>query len=186
VAWVGLRYNFPFLEPLAGPLARLPGGAELRVISSGLPQGPAFQGLNLVARPWSELSEADEIGACDVGIMPLPDSPWAEGKCALKLLQYMAAGVPVVASPVGVNADIVSHGENGLLASSPAEWAAALADLAADPALRARLGDAGRATVEAGFSLPEGAQALVKAYGFAAGRADGGNTTASDASPPAP
>jgi glycosyltransferase involved in cell wall biosynthesis len=179
VGWVGLRYNFPFLEELAGPVAGLPDGGELRVISSGLPEGPAFDGLTLVERPWSEATEADEIGDCDVGVMPLPDTPWARGKCALKLLQYMAAGVPVVASPVGVNADIVKDGENGLLASTPAQWAQALEALAADPGLRARLGDAGRATVEAGFSLPGGAEAVAKAYGFAAGRADGGITAVS-------
>lgn len=184
VGWIGLRYNFPYLEALAEPLRGLAGGAELRVISSGLPDGPAFAGITLVHRPWSEASEAAELAACDVGVMPLPDSEWARGKCALKLLQSMAAGVPVVASPVGVNADIVRHGENGLLAETPDEWRAALAALASDPELRRRLGEAGRATVEADFSLEGGADSAANAYGLAADRADGGTRTSSPSSRP--
>jgi glycosyltransferase involved in cell wall biosynthesis len=184
VGWIGLRYNFPYLEALAGTLRALEGGAELRVISSGLPEGAAWQGLKLVHRPWSEATEADELAACDVGVMPLPDSEWARGKCALKLLQSMAAGVPVVASPVGVNADIVRHGENGLLASTPDEWRDALASLAADPGLRRRLGEAGRATVEADFSLEGGAESVANAYGLAAGHAEWGTRTPPLAPPP--
>lgn len=88
----------------------------------------------------------------DAGIMPLPDQEWARGKCALKALEYMAVGVPVVTSPVGVNARIVRHGENGLLASTPGEWIEALTALADDEGLREKLGRAGRRTVEEGFS----------------------------------
>lgn len=174
VGWIGLRYNLPYLAEVAPRVAVVQGGAELRVISSGLPAGPAFDGVTLVHRPWSLATEADEVGACDVGIMPLPDDAWARGKCGLKLLQCMAAGVPVVASPVGVNADIVRHRENGLLARTPAEWQAALDELAASPALAARLGDAGRATVESAYSLAAGAELVAKAYRFAARRADEG------------
>jgi len=165
VGWIGLRYNFPFLELVAEPLGRLDGHPELAVISSGLPERTAaYEGVELLHRPWSEATEADELGACDVGVMPLPDNEWARGKCGLKLLQCMAAGVPVVTSPVGVNADIVEHGVNGLLADTPEAWEAAFRQLAADPDLRSRLGEAGRRTVEAGFSLERGAEMLAKAY----------------------
>lgn len=184
VGWIGLRYNFPFLSELAPALAALPGGATLVVISSGLPQGPEWAGICLEHRPWSEATEAADLASCDVGIMPLPDTPWARGKCALKLLQCMAAGVPVVASPVGVNADIIRPGENGLLATTGAQWTAAMQALASDPELRSRLGEAGRQTVQAGFSLERGAELLAKAYGFASFRADGGTGTDPHHPPP--
>lgn len=176
VGWIGLRYNFPFLNLLAAPLARLAAegrNIELRVISSGCPEpGPEWGAVRLVHRPWSEAQEAAEIGACDLGVMPLPDSEWSRGKCALKLLQYMAAGVLVVASPVGVNADLVRHGENGLLAADETGWEQALRQLADDAELRARLGESGRKTVVSDFSLAKGADLVAKAYGFATPHAD--------------
>ena len=89
------------------------------------------------ARPWSEATEVAELERFDVGIMPLPDGPWERGKCGYKLIQYMACGRPVVASPVGMSAQIVEHGVTGLLARTSADWVAALRALR-DPALRAR------------------------------------------------
>ncbi|MCB9896371.1 MAG: glycosyltransferase family 4 protein [Planctomycetes bacterium] len=189
VGWIGLRYNFGYLRELAAPLAGLSRAVELRVVSSGLPEvDPAWDGVRLVHRPWSAEGEAAELAQCDVGVMPLPDDPWTRGKCALKILQYMAAGVPVVASPVGVNADIVRHGENGLLAATPAGWSAAFEALAADPELRSRLGEAGRRTVEAEFSIEGGAEKVANAYRCATRPADPGRHTGSAdrrASPPA-
>jgi glycosyltransferase involved in cell wall biosynthesis len=85
--------------------------------------------------------------------MPLPDEPWARGKCGYKLIQYMACGLPVVASPVGVNAEIVEEGVNGFLARDMADWAAALRRLVSDPALRAAMGQEGRAKIEREYSL---------------------------------
>jgi glycosyltransferase involved in cell wall biosynthesis len=85
--------------------------------------------------------------------MPLPDNPWERGKCGLKLVQYMACGLPVVASPVGINADIVEEDKNGFLAPDTASWVRALNLLRDDPALCSRLGRAGREKVEERFSL---------------------------------
>ena len=84
--------------------------------------------------------------------MPLRHDEWSEGKCAYKLIQYMASGLPVVASPVGMNQVVVRDGVNGFLADTPEQWRAALLTLRADPALRRRMGAAGRALVEAEFS----------------------------------
>ena len=97
----------------------------------------------------------------DVGIMPLPAEPWARGKCGFKLIQYMACGLPVVASPVGVNAEIVEPGVNGLLASTIAEWVQALEALRADVELRQRLGQAGRKRVEERYCLAVTAEKVV-------------------------
>ena len=88
-----------------------------------------------------------------IGIMPLPDTPFTRGKCGYKLIQYMAAGRPVVASPVGVNQTIVQHGVNGYLAETGAEWEGALSALLSDGALRARMGMEGRRLVERRYSI---------------------------------
>jgi glycosyltransferase involved in cell wall biosynthesis len=101
---------------------------------------------------WSAESEAEDVGDCHVGIMPLPDDEVSRGKGGMKALQYMATGRPVVASPVGVNADIVQAGRNGFLADGTDEWVVSLTKLARDRGLRARLGVNARKTIEEGFS----------------------------------
>jgi glycosyltransferase involved in cell wall biosynthesis len=106
---------------------------------------------------WSESTEAVELAAADIGISWVPDDDWSRGKCGLKVLQYLAAGLPVVANPVGVQADLVRHGGNGFLAQTTEEWCQAIRRLAADPSLRRRLGQAGRGRLEAEFSVTEGA-----------------------------
>jgi len=98
----------------------------------------------------------------DVGIMPLRDGPWERGKCGYKIIQYMACGLPVVASPVGVNADIVRHGDNGFLASNDEEWRQGLRQLIGSPELRARQGRAGRHRVEDHYSLASQAPRLAE------------------------
>lgn len=103
--------------------------------------------------PWAEDTEVALIQGMDIGVMPLPDTPWTRGKCGYKLIQYMACGLPVVASPVGVNRDIVEDGVNGFLAENDDEWRAAIKKLLDDPALRRRMGAAGRKKVEEQYSL---------------------------------
>jgi glycosyltransferase involved in cell wall biosynthesis len=106
---------------------------------------------------WSEPGEAEALAEADIGIAWVPDDLWSQGKCGLKVLQYMAAGLPVIANPVGVQAEMVRHGETGFLASTPQEWVEAVRLLAADPELRRRMGRAGRSRVEAEFSVDAGA-----------------------------
>ena len=103
--------------------------------------------------PWSVDSEADDIAACDIGIMPLVDSPWERGKCGYKLIQYMACGLPVIASPVGANVEIVSEGSDGMLAANDEQWQSALLALAENAVLRREMGVRGRAKVEALYSV---------------------------------
>lgn len=169
IGWIGLPYNISALERLAGPLARLAREVpiEMRVISSAAPRLP---GVPVRLVPWEAEREGALVADLDVGVMPLPDDAWSRGKCGLKLLQYMAAGVPAVASPVGVNREIVTDGENGRLATTEAEWLAALRDLAGSPAERARLGRAGRRTVEARYSLAVWLPRLAALYREAASR----------------
>jgi glycosyltransferase involved in cell wall biosynthesis len=102
---------------------------------------------------WAEEREVPFLQSLDIGIMPLTDTPFARGKCGYKLIQYMACGLPVVASPVGVNSEIVEHGVNGFLAETDAEWQSAIETLLADAELRHRMGAAGRRKVEEHYSL---------------------------------
>jgi glycosyltransferase involved in cell wall biosynthesis len=111
---------------------------------------------------WAEGTEAAEIAAADIGIGWVPDDRWSRGKCGLKLLQYQAAGLPVVANPVGVQGLIVRHNESGLLAATTDDWVSAIRQLAADPNLRHAFGTAGRKQVETGYSVTAGGRQWVE------------------------
>jgi glycosyltransferase involved in cell wall biosynthesis len=107
---------------------------------------------------WNAKSEARELAAADIGISWIPDDDWSRGKCGLKILQYMAAGLPVVANSVGVHREIIVPGETGFLADSPEEWIDAIGRLKHDRELRRRLGRAGRRRLESQFSVRAGAK----------------------------
>lgn len=111
---------------------------------------------------WSEQSEAVAIADADVGIAFVPDDDWSRGKCGLKVLQYQAAGLPVVANPVGVHAEMVTP-DTGFLAETPDEWATAVDLLAADPGLRATLGTNARRQTEDEYSVTVGCQLWAEA-----------------------
>ena len=162
IGWVGLAYNFFHLGSIATVLAQVcqEGGAKLVVVSARPPALPfAYEFVR-----WSEDEENEVIAGFDIGIMPLTDTPFARGKCGLKLLQYMACGIPSVASPVGVNNEIVEHGKNGLLATSATDWHACLMQLLGDAALRARLGAAARQTVEDRYAFELWGPRLAQLY----------------------
>jgi len=150
VGWIGIPLNAHYLT-LAAPALRLVGdGIRLQLV--GAPVPPELAGIPAESLPWSEETEVERICAFDIGIMPLYDTPWERGKCAYKLLQVMAAGKPVIASPVGANRQVVEHGVNGFLATGTQEWVDALRKLA-DPALRLRMGAAARKTVAERYSV---------------------------------
>ena len=152
IVWIGLAYNFDYLEVLLPAVRMLQRelGARFRVISSRPPDLP---GVPVEFVPWDLKTEVTQLQDCQIGVMPLPDSEWARGKCGLKLLQYMALGMPAVASPIGVNREIIRSGENGLLATTPSEWSSHLVRLCHDAGLRQRLGAAARRTVEERYAL---------------------------------
>ncbi len=112
--------------------------------------------------PWQGETEVHELNCFDVGIMPLPETSWEKGKCGFKLIQYMACGLPVIASPVGVNKEIVEHGVNGFLAGDTKEWIQYLEELKKNPGLCCKMGSAGRKKVESNYSLQKIAPRLVK------------------------
>ena len=147
IGWIGSPSTSPYLDLVRAPLEAMvaDGRADLVLIGAGK---EALSGLPVRRLDWTEASEVSDILSFDIGIMPLADTPWERGKCGYKLIQYMACGRPVVASPVGVNTSIVEHGVNGFLADTEAEWREALGRLCAEPGLRAAAGAAGRARVE--------------------------------------
>jgi glycosyltransferase involved in cell wall biosynthesis len=153
VGWIGVSRNLVYLEALAPVLQRLArefAQLRLKIISNAF---VPIDGVQLVEQPWSLDGEIAALQSLDIGIMPLDDGLWAQGKCGFKILQYMGVGRPAVASPVGINSDIIVPGETGFLAADLGQWHDALARLIADPALRRRQGLAGRRRVEAQFAL---------------------------------
>jgi hypothetical protein len=146
----GLEQNRAMLDAVGKAIP----GLRLRVICDRF---PTFDHLPVVPIHWNESTEATDLGACDIGLGWVPDDPWSRGKCGLKLLQYHAAGLAVVANPVGVQADIVQPGTTGELASTTDDWVQAIVSLANNPAIRAKLGAAGREQVEQRYSVEHGA-----------------------------
>ena len=130
----------------------------------------AIPGVDVRAVPWRAATEVDDLRPLDVGLMPLPDDEWTRGKGGMKALQYMGLAIPPVVSPVGANAAIVQDGVNGFHARSEDEWVARVGSLLADPALRARLGAAGRRTVEETYSAGVQAPRMARVLREAAGR----------------
>lgn len=161
VGWIGAPVTSKYLKLVEEPLARFcqKTGSRLRTIGAG---DVPLAGVPVERVEWSLEGEVDAMAAFDVGIMPLEDTKWERGKCALKLIQSMAMGQPVIASPVGANVDVVTAGVHGLLADGPDAWFDALAALHDDPELRARMGRAGRARVESDYSLAAAAPRLAR------------------------
>ncbi|TKA97379.1 glycosyltransferase family 4 protein [Cereibacter changlensis] len=153
IGWIGTPLTWKsYMAPMMPMLARVARQHDARILAVGAGSS-ATPDPTLNIFPWSEEKEIGLIQAMDIGIMPLDDSPWSRGKCGYKLIQYMACGLPVIASPVGVNTDIVVHGVNGFLAASDEEWKTALRTLLGDPDLRKRMGSAGRRKVEEDYSV---------------------------------
>ncbi|TDO16643.1 MULTISPECIES: glycosyltransferase family 4 protein [Halomonas] len=164
IGWIGSpstqRYVLA-LKPVLEALHR-EHGVRLVLVGAQPQLAEQFGKLPVEVLPWAEESEAQAIAGFDIGIMPLPDGPWERGKCGYKLIQYMAAGKPVVASSVGVNVEIVQGWQCGELADEPAEWQDALSGLLLDAAKRRALGQSGRQAVEQHFSLQAQAPRLAE------------------------
>jgi hypothetical protein len=161
LAWIGSHSTVSSLhlaQPQLSAAARRLPGLRLKIICDRFPQ---LSHVEVVPRVWSSETEARELAEADVGISWLPDHPWSFGKCGLKVLQYMAAGLPVVANPRGIHEQLIEHGRTGFLASTPEQWAEAIHRLASSPALRLRMGHAARQRVERDFNLGGWAERLV-------------------------
>jgi glycosyltransferase involved in cell wall biosynthesis len=137
---------------------------------SGAGQPVHMPGVKLQEVPWTLADEVTLFNTCDIGVYPLTDDDWSRGKCGFKAIQCMACGVPVVAAAVGVNREIIVDGVNSFLASTPGEWVEKLGRLLSDAALRHRMADAGRKTIEERYSLRVTAPRVAAVLSAAVGR----------------
>jgi glycosyltransferase involved in cell wall biosynthesis len=153
IGWIGVRSNLFHLEMIGDVLEELgrryASAVELAVVSNERIDVPVIRTRFI---PWSLETESDAVLGFDVGLMPLQDDPFSRAKCAFKAIFCMSRGVPVVASPVGANADLIRSGQNGYLASSADEWLRGLTSLVEETTLRRELGAAARSTIEHDFS----------------------------------
>ena len=163
IGWIGSPSTQRYVVDIRDSLEKVCAKFDARMLLVGATEYVKDQlpRIPVDVKPWSEEVEADAVRQMDVGIMPLEDGPWERGKCGYKLIQYMASGVPVVASPVGVNVNIVRECNSGRLAGNDTEWVAALSELLEDSELRDALGQSGRANVEQKYSLQAQASKLI-------------------------
>jgi glycosyltransferase involved in cell wall biosynthesis len=153
LVWIGSSSTLRGLEAeraLWDRLGREVSGVRLRVIAD---RGADLGAMPVSSIPWREETEAAELAAGDVGVSIVPDDLWSLGKCGLKVIQYQAAGLPVLANPVGVHTEMIESGVSGWLPRTAAEWIDAIRTLATDELLRHEMGRAGRASVEANYSV---------------------------------
>jgi glycosyltransferase involved in cell wall biosynthesis len=160
IGWIGSRTTSAYLAMVLPAFAQL---NERRTRARLLIVGgdTSLKAKWIEHRPWSLTTQSEDLATFDVGIMPLPDSPWTRGKCGYKILQYFAAGLPVVASPVGVSSEMVGS-DRGYLATDVADWYSALERLVEDATERQERGDAARAFVERNYSYARWAPELAR------------------------
>jgi glycosyltransferase involved in cell wall biosynthesis len=163
LVWIGTPVTAEFLKELAPVLVALKErypDLGLRLIGAGEAIRRWLPFAEVVV--WTEANEARLLAECDIGLMPLPDNEFTRGKCGLKLIQCMAAGLPVVGSPVGANCEIVCEGREGYLAANSEEWFAALERLIVSPRLRREMGQSASLKVRKNYSLQQGASAWLR------------------------
>ena len=152
VGWTGSSTTLPYLNTVLPLIKQLQEELEFDFYLIA-DKEPNFKWDALRFKRWSKESEIEDLMNINIGIMPMEDTPWAKGKCGFKILQYMALGIPALASPVGVNSKIITDGVNGFLCSTEGEWKDRLTELINTEELRTRLGKAGRITVQENYSV---------------------------------
>ena len=170
IGWIGSRSTLMYLESLKGAFEELGkrygGSVALKVVCDAFPPP---MGIEQIQKPWALADEPADLRSFDIGVMPLTDDAWTRGKCGLKLLQYLAVGIPAVASPVGVSGRILDDGRTGFLAKEPGDWVRALAKLIDDAELRARVGRAGRESLRGRYTVADWTERYVRVIEDAAG-----------------
>jgi glycosyltransferase involved in cell wall biosynthesis len=152
IGWTGSHSTLPYLDAIFPVLKRLDERYQFQflVICN---EAPKFSLSSLKFIPWREETEIEDLLQMDIGLMPLKQDEWSEGKCGFKIIQYLSLGIPAVASPVGVNKVIVQDDKNGYLCETQDEWYNAIARLIEEPALRERLGNEGRIRMDNRYSV---------------------------------
>jgi glycosyltransferase involved in cell wall biosynthesis len=172
LGWTGSHSTLPFLQELLPTLARFAAAQPCRLLV--ISHTDAYQVPGLVceveSKKWRADTEAQDLLEMDIGLAPFPNTGWTPWRCHGKILQYMAAGIPTVASPIGIVPDYIQDGVNGFLAETPDEWIDKLGRLATNPELRRTIGLAGRATIEANYSARVWAPRFMEILRQAAGK----------------
>jgi glycosyltransferase involved in cell wall biosynthesis len=172
IGWTGTSSNLPYLEsleePLADFLAQHP-ETKLLVVCNRRPSFRKIPPAQWSFEAWSSAREVQLVQRMNVGLMPLPDTEWSLGKCAFKMIIYMAVGIPVVVSPIGANRTVLQQAEVGLAAVTANDWYEALRLLFCDGKRAASLGRAGRQLVEDNYSVARNTGALARIFEEAAG-----------------
>jgi len=170
VGWIGSPTTTSYLMGLTPVLQRVAAQQPFVLRVSGTGDPVSMPGVLVENAEWRLSGEIDLFRNCDIGVYPLVDDAWAKGKCGFKAIEFMACGVPVVASAVGVNREIIEDGVNGFLATTDNEWVEKLGRLIAEPDLRSRFAAAGRRTIEERYSLHVNAPKLADVLRRAAER----------------
>lgn len=173
IGWTGVAANFPYLERLdlaLGRFLRARPNARLLVVANRQPRLPTVPAEQISWCPWAPEVEASMVSQMDVGLMPLADSEWVRGKCAFKMLQYMAVGIPTVTSPVGVAAELLEESPVGFGATTEPQWYEALENLYENAELRNQFGANGRELVLRKYSVDVVARQLADVFRFAASK----------------
>jgi len=163
IGWIGSHTTIKYLYSLRSIFERLAKSHSFELKVVGASFSLSFNGLQVRQQEWSLEREVKDFQSCDIGVYPLWNDDWSKGKCGFKAIQFMSVGVPVIASKVGVNRNIIQDGVNGFLAASEQEWCDKLALLLKNPDLRREMGLAGRKTVEERYSLDVNAPKLLQA-----------------------
>ncbi len=164
LGWIGGTKSLFFVKklmPVLEKLAQKHPGLALKIVCN---EFPSSDKIKIIKKQWQEAEEGEDITGFDIGFSVLTDDPWSRGKCGTKLLQYMAAGVVSVASPVGVHKEIVQDGVNGFLAANNEEWITKVSALIKDKSLRQTIGLAGRRTVAKYHSLEKNALKMIDIF----------------------
>jgi glycosyltransferase involved in cell wall biosynthesis len=162
VGWIGSPTTYRYLLGLSDVLREVAGRHEFVLRVSGAGQSVSIPGVRVEEAPWSLAAEVQLFNGLDVGVYPLTDDDWSRGKCGFKAIQCMSCGVPVVASAVGVNREIITDGVDSFLATTKEEWVEKLGRLIADAGLRSTMAAAGRRTIEQRYSLSVAAPRLAE------------------------
>lgn len=156
IGWIGTSGNYEYLYMIERALLNIlnkHSNVELRILSDTPPKFTIIPPERIMFRRWSISNEVDFLKSLDIGLMPLKDNLWARGKCSYKMLQYMATGIPVVVSPVGMNREVLNQCECGFGAHENSEWFDALDVLVCNGGLRLKLGHSGRSCVLLNYSV---------------------------------
>ena len=173
VGWIGSPTTGFYIRSLSNVLRRVRERHPFVLRVSGAGEPFAIPGVRIVNDAWALTREVQLFNTCDVGVYPLADDEWSKGKCGFKAIEFMACGVPVVASAVGVNREIIDDGVNGFLAADEDEWVEKVGRLLSDAALRRRFAESGRRTIQERYSVQVNARKLAATLRAVAGSGEG-------------